>query len=88
MMNAQKIAITVPPAFLEWLDKWAKKKGRSRSRFIVEEMTKQLKNLEDSDSTQLYDQMHSDHTTAAQDKELAEEMLRISANVEILEEKW
>jgi hypothetical protein len=26
-MNAQKVAITVPPTFLEWLDKWAKKKG-------------------------------------------------------------
>jgi hypothetical protein len=53
----------------------------------VEEMTKRLKRLEDGDITQLYEQMHSDDTTAAQDKELAEEMLRIRAN-ETLEEKW
>ena len=35
-MPAQKVAITVPPAFLKWLDKWSKLKGKSRSRFIVE----------------------------------------------------
>ena len=87
-MNAQKVAITVPPTFLEWLDKWAKKKGSSRSRFIVEEMTMRLKSLEDSEITQLYDQLHSDPVTTAQDRELAEEMLNIGANLENLEEKW
>ncbi len=84
-MNAQKIAITVPPTFLEWLDKWAKRKGKSRSRFIVEEMTTRLKNLEDMAVTQLYNEVYSDPEIAAQDKELAEDMLSMSAN---LEEKW
>lgn len=84
-MNAQKIAITVPPTFLEWLDKWAKRKGKSRSRFIVEEMTTRLKNLEDMAVTQLYNEVYSDPEIAAQDKELAEDMLGMSAN---LEEKW
>jgi metal-responsive CopG/Arc/MetJ family transcriptional regulator len=87
-MNAQKVAITVPPTFLEWLDKWAKKKGKSRSRFIVEEMTIRLKNLEDKDITRLYDEVYSDPEIAAQNKELAEDMLYISANLENLEEKW
>ena len=85
LMTAQKIAITVPPTFLKWLDKWAKRKGRSRSRFIVEEMTARLKNLESKEITRLYDEAYSDPGIAARNKELAEEMLRISAN---LEEKW
>jgi metal-responsive CopG/Arc/MetJ family transcriptional regulator len=84
-MNAQKVAITVPPTFLEWLDKWAKRTGKSRSRFVVEEMTIRLKNLEDKEITRLYDKAYSDPEAAAQNKELAEEMLNISAN---LEEKW
>ncbi len=41
-MTTQKIAITVPPVFLMKLDSWAKKTGKSRSRFIVEEMNKRL----------------------------------------------
>jgi hypothetical protein len=84
-MNAQKVAITVPPTFLEWLDKWAKRKGKSRSRFVVEEMSIRLKNLEDKEITRLYDEAYSDPEAAAQNKKLAEEMLNISAN---LEEKW
>ena len=46
-MSTQKIAITVPPIFLNKLDSWAKKAGKSRSRFIVEEMDKRLIELED-----------------------------------------
>jgi metal-responsive CopG/Arc/MetJ family transcriptional regulator len=84
-MTAQKVAITVPPTFLQWLDTWAKRKGRSRSRFIVEEMTIRLKNLEGKEITRLYDEAYSDPDISAQNKELAEEMLSISAN---LEEKW
>ncbi|MGD2085377.1 MAG: hypothetical protein PVH61_04255 [Candidatus Aminicenantes bacterium] len=84
-MTTQKVAITVPPGFLKWLDKWSKRKGKSRSRFIVEEMSIRLKNLEDEEITRLYDEAYSDPGLAARDKELAEEMLRISAN---LEEKW
>lgn len=84
-MNAQKVAITVPPGFLKWLDKWSQKKRKSRSRFVVEEMTIRLKELEDNEITRLYDEAYSDPELAAQDKELTEEMLRMSAN---LEEKW
>ncbi|MDQ1352535.1 MAG: hypothetical protein QG657_2841 [Acidobacteriota bacterium] len=87
-MIAQRVAIMVSPTFLECLDKWAKKKGRSRSRFIEEEMSIRLKNFEDSEITRLYDELHSDSKIAAQDKELAEEMLNMSANLDNLEEKW
>jgi metal-responsive CopG/Arc/MetJ family transcriptional regulator len=41
-MSTEKIAITVPPNFLIKVDSWAKKTGKSRSRFIVEEMDKRL----------------------------------------------
>jgi hypothetical protein len=51
-------------------------------------MTIRLKNLEDKDITRLYDEVYSDPEIAAQNKELAEDMLYISANLENLEEKW
>jgi lysine/ornithine N-monooxygenase len=71
-----------------WLDKWAKLKRRSRSRFIEEEMTIRLKTLEDKEITRLYDELYSDPEIAAQNRELAEEMLDISTNTESPEEKW
>lgn len=87
-MIAQRVAIMVSPSFLECLDKWAKRKGRSRSRFIEEEMTIRLKNFEDKEITRIYDELYSDPEIAAQDKELAEDMLNISANPDNFEEKW
>ena len=86
-MATQRIAITVPPVFLKRLDQWAKKMGRSRSRFIVEEMDKRLKMLEDEEVTRLYNETYSDPDIVAQDRQLAEEMLNISAIHEV-EEKW
>jgi len=47
---------------------------------IEEEMSIRLKNFEDSEITRLYDELHSDPEIAAQDKELAEEMLNMNAN--------
>ena len=41
-MPTQKIAITIPPPFLKRLDDWAKKMGKTRSRFIVEELDHRL----------------------------------------------
>ena len=86
-MAAQRIAITVPPVFLKRLDQWAKRMGRSRSRFIVEQMDKRLKVLEDEAVTRLYNETYSDPEIVAQDRQLAEEMLNISAIHEV-EEKW
>jgi len=86
-MATQKIAITIPPPFLKRLDEWAKKMGRSRSRFIVEEMDKRLRKLEDEEITQIYNQAFSDQETVDQDRQLTEEMLNISA-IYPLEDKW
>ena len=86
-MGAKKVAITVPPFFLERLDRWAKKTGRSRSRFIVEELEKRLSVLEDEVITQMYNDAYDDERTAAEDQGLAEEMLSISA-VHEEKEKW
>ncbi len=86
-MTTQKIAITVPPVFLKRLDQWAKKMGRSRSRFIVEEMDERLRELEDKEITRIYNQTYSDLKLVAQDRQLAEEMFNISAIHEV-EEKW
>lgn len=86
-MSTQKIAITVPPVFLERLDSWAKKTGKSRSRFIVEEMDKRLVEFEDEEITRLYNKAYSDSQTENKDSELAEEMFSASA-VHETEDKW
>jgi metal-responsive CopG/Arc/MetJ family transcriptional regulator len=88
-MPAQKIAITIPPPFLKKLDKWAEKMGKSRSRFIVEELDNRLKLLEDEEVTRMYDRVCMDPDASAHDQAVAEEMLAISAVREAEEEeKW
>ena len=86
-MSTQKIAITVPPIFLTKLDSWAQKTGKSRSRFIVEELDKRLVALEDEEITRLYDKTYGDPENRIKDIELAEEMLEVGANHET-EDKW
>jgi metal-responsive CopG/Arc/MetJ family transcriptional regulator len=86
-MPAQKFAITVPLVFLKKLDSWAKKTGKSRSRFIVEEMDARLIELEDKEITKLYNHAYSDMESSAKCKELAEEMFE-SSGVHEMENKW
>ena len=86
-MSTQKIAITVPPIFLKKLDSWVQKTGKSRSRFIVEELDKRLVELEDEEITKLYDQTYGDPENEIKNIELAEEMLQAGA-VHKAEDKW
>ena len=86
-MSTQKIAITVPPALLMKLDSWAKKSGKSRSRFIVEEMDKRILELEDEEITKLYNEAYGNSKDGAKNIELAEEMLSASA-AQDMEDKW
>ncbi len=86
-MATQKIAITVPPSFLKRVDQWAKKRGKSRSRFIVEELDNRLKTLEDEEITRLYNEVCADGKSSDYDHDLAEEMLGIGS-VQEEEEKW
>jgi metal-responsive CopG/Arc/MetJ family transcriptional regulator len=86
-MSTQKIAITVPPIFLNKLDSWAKKTGKSRSRFIVEEMDKRLTELEDEEVTKLYNKAYGNSEDRARSIDLAEEMLAAGA-VHEEEDKW
>ena len=86
-MSTKKIAITVPPVFLLKLDGWAKKAGKSRSRFIVEEMDKRLAELEDEEITRLYNKAYADSEDRIKDVELAEEMFTGSA-IHEEEDKW
>ena len=86
-MTTQKIAITVPPVFLIKLDSWAEKAGKSRSRFIVEEMEKRLSALEDKEITRLYNKAYGDPEDRIKGSELAEEMFAGSA-VHDEEDKW
>ena len=86
-MSTQKIAITVPPNFLNRLDRWAKKFNKSRSRFIVEELEKRLAVLEDDTITKMYNDAYDEKEIAVEDRELAEEMLSIGA-IHEEKEKW
>lgn len=86
-MATQKISITVEPLFLKRVDQWAQKTGRSRSRFILEEIDKRLRKLEDEEITRIYNEAYSDPETIDQDREIAEEMLGISA-IHDEAEKW
>jgi len=86
-MTTQKIAITVPPLFLKRVDEWASKTGKSRSRFIVEELDNRLRMLEDEEITRIYNEVCSDPESSVYDHDLAEEMLGMSS-VQEEEEKW
>ena len=86
-MATQKIAITVPPLFLKQVDKWAKKTGKSRSRFIVDELNNRLRTLEDVEITRIYDEVCTDSESSVYDHDLAEEMLGMSS-VHEKEEEW
>ena len=86
-MVSQKIAITIPPPFLKRLDEWVKKTGKSRSRFIVDELDKRLRMLEDEEITRMYNKVCSDQEISDYDHELAEEMLSIST-VHEPDDKW
>ena len=86
-MVAQKIAITVPPLFLKRVDQWAKKTGKSRSRFIVEELHNRLRTLEDEEITRIYDEVCTDSESSVYDHALAEEMLSMTS-IHEEEEKW
>ena len=86
-MSTKKIAITVPPVFLIKLDSWAKKTGKSRSRFIVEEIDKRLMELEDEEITKLYNKAYGASEDRTRASDLAEEMLAAGA-VHEEEDKW
>ncbi len=86
-MATQKVAITVPPHFLNRVDKWARKKGRSRSRFIVEELNMRLHILEDEEITKMYNEVCTDPESLTFDHELAEDLLSI-ASIHKENEKW
>lgn len=86
-MSTEKIAITVPPSFLMKLDSWAKKTGKSRSRFIVEQMDKRLTELEDEEITKLYNKAYGGFETGTENSELAEELFAAGA-VHEEEDKW
>ena len=69
------------------MDRWAKRAKRSRSRFIVEELEKRLAVLEDETITKMYNDAYDEKEASEEDRELAEEMLSISA-IHEEKKKW
>jgi metal-responsive CopG/Arc/MetJ family transcriptional regulator len=87
-MAAQKIALTIPPEFLRKIDNWAKKRKKSRSRFIVEELGKSIDRLEDEEITRIYNTAYGGEASLDEGLKLAEEMLSISSVPVEENEQW
>lgn len=85
-MNTNKVAISIPFELLRSVDRWAEKLNQSRSRFIVAQLEKQLKELEDRETTRLYDQAFQGEEALAENRKLAEEMGGLVTNGEGREE--
>ena len=85
-MNTNKIAISIPFELLQSVDRWAEKLNQSRSRFIVAQLEKQLRELEDREATRLYDQAFQEEEALAENRKLTEEMGGLVANGEGKEE--
>ena len=86
-MATQKIAITLPAATLQHVDRWAKKLKKSRSRLISEQMEERLRQLEEAEVTRLYDETYQHESARAENRTLAEELLGLSPEAES-KEKW
>jgi metal-responsive CopG/Arc/MetJ family transcriptional regulator len=73
-VSVRKIAITIPDALLERLDRRAARRNQSRSRFIAEQLAKRLQELEDEEVTRLYDEAYQDEHALRENQQLAEDM--------------
>jgi metal-responsive CopG/Arc/MetJ family transcriptional regulator len=71
-----KIAITMPEPLLERVNQWSEKLAQSRSQFIAEQMEKRLQELEEEEVRHAYNQAYKDEQTLAENRALAEELLR------------
>jgi hypothetical protein len=60
---------------------------KSRSQFIVEQVERRLRELEDGEVTRLYDETYKDDRSLRENRELAEEMLSL-APAEYGDDKW
>lgn len=87
-MATQKIALTIPPEFLRKIDNWAKKRKKTRSRFIVEELGKSIDRLEDEEITRIYNNAYGKEASLDEGLKLAEEMLSISSVPTEEDEQW
>lgn len=87
-MATQKIALTIPPEFLRKIDNWAKKRKKSRSRFIVEELGKSIGRLEDEEITRIYNKAYGEEGSSDEGLKLADEMLSISSVPAEEDEQW
>lgn len=87
-MATQKIALTIPPEFLKKVDDWAKKRKKTRSRFIVEELGKSIDRLEDEEITRIYNKAYGEDASLNEDIKLAEEMLSFSSVPAGEDEQW
>ena len=83
----QKIAITIAPDTLKRIDNWAEKLRQSRSQFILEQIEKQLCNLEDEEVTRRYDEVYQSAEAVEENRMLAEEMQRLAPGYDG-DEKW
>ncbi len=84
-MAKRKIAITIPPDTLERVDSWAERLNVSRSQFILDQVENSLRNLEDDEVTQHYNEAYATPEALEENRTLAQDMRNLAPQDQ---EKW
>ena len=77
-MPTRKVALTIPDHVLSRLDRWARKFGQSRSRFVADQMDQVVSALEEDEITARYDAAYAKPDTLTENTGLAEDLLRLT----------
>ena len=77
-MPTRKVALTLPEDVLERLDRHVQQLGKSRSRFVAEQLDEALRRLENDAITARYDEFYAEQPTRRENSRLAEELLQAS----------
>lgn len=75
-MPTRKVALTLPEDVLHRLDRHSQRLGKSRSRFVAEQLDQALRRLEDDAITARYDQAYAEPSARDENSRLAEELLQ------------
>lgn len=77
-MPTCKVALTFPENILNRVDRMARHLGKSRSRFVAEQLDQALRRLEDEDITARYDAAYTGQDTRTENADLAEDLLQLT----------
>ena len=75
-MPTRKVTLTLPDDVLDRLDRQSSRLGKSRSRFVAEQLDEALRRFEDDAITAQYDQVYDEPPARAENSRLAEDLLQ------------